>query len=202
MTDKRDGKNLWGSGPKVTELRRRASDRLPPRRAVLATLGRDRPGLVTALTALIEELGLSIEDSRMTVLGGEFATLLSVAGSNERLNQLEGAFARFCDEHALASLFRISNEKPVTPALPYRVSVLALDHPGIVRSVANFFSERAINIINLDTELTRAPHTGTAMFDLLMTVAIPEDTPIAELAGAFNAFCADANLDGELTIDR
>ncbi|MEM1434669.1 MAG: ACT domain-containing protein [Pseudomonadota bacterium] len=197
-----DSADKLRSGPKVTDLRRRATDREPPERAVLSTLGHDRPGLVTALSALIADLGLSIEDSRMTVLGGEFAVLMSVTGSADRLRQLQSAFARFCDEQALASLFRFSGARHTTDAAPYRVTVLTLDHPGIVRSVAQFFSDRGLNIINLDTETQRAPHTGTQLFDLTLTVALPRGESIGALRQSFADFCAEQDLDGSINPDR
>lgn len=197
-----DSADKLRNGPKVTDLRRRTDDRDPPLRAVLSTLGRDRPGLVTALSKLVADLGLSIEDSRMTVLGGEFAVLMSITGSPDRLKQLQGAFARFCDDQALASLFRLSGDRPQSDALPYRVTVLTLDHPGIVRSVAEFFSGRAINVINLETETQRAPYTGTLLFDLDMTIAVPKGHSIAELREAFAHFCEANDLDGSIAADR
>ena len=197
-----DTPEQWKHGPKVTDLRRRATDSNGSQRAVLATLGHDRPGLVAALSALIAELGLSIEDSRMTVLGGEFAVLMSVTGPPDRMQQLKGAFARFCDEQALASLFRLSSDRQRSNAMPYRVNVSSLDHPGIVRGVAQFFSDRGVNIITLDTETRRAPHTGTILFDLDMTIAIPQSITLSELRRSFEEFCAEQNLDGELARER
>lgn len=197
-----DTPEQWKHGPKVTDLRRRATDKDGIQRAVLATLGHDRPGLVAALSALIANLGLSIEDSRMTVLGGEFAVLMSVTGVPDRMRQLESAFARFCDEQALASLFRLSTERSKAEAIPYRVSVSSLDHQGIVRGVAEFFSSYGVNIVSLDTQTRRAPHTGTMLFDLQMTIAIPQQNSISELRRAFDEFCAEQNLDGELTRAR
>ncbi|MCZ6710963.1 MAG: glycine cleavage system protein R, partial [Gammaproteobacteria bacterium] len=47
-------------------------------RAVISAIGRDRPGIVNELSQAVLDLDLSIEDSRMTVLGGEFAVLMSV----------------------------------------------------------------------------------------------------------------------------
>ena len=48
---------------------------------VISALGTDRPGIVQALSKAVLEYDGSIMDSRMTVLGGEFAVLMLVAGS-------------------------------------------------------------------------------------------------------------------------
>ena len=71
-------------------------------RAVVAAIGEDRPGLVNDLAKLALDLKLSIEDSRMTVLGGEFAVLMSVAGGGLALARLEDKLARLAEDNGLA----------------------------------------------------------------------------------------------------
>ena len=73
-----------------------------------------------------------------------------------------------------------------------------MDHPGIVHDVANFFSTRKINIEDLYTGSYQAPHTGTPMFSLHMTVGVPGDVSIAALRGEFMDFCDALNLDAML----
>ena len=48
---------------------------------VISALGDDRPGIVNDLSTVILEYGCNIADSRMSVLGGEFALILLVAGN-------------------------------------------------------------------------------------------------------------------------
>jgi len=59
------------------------------RRAVVSTIGRDRPGIINELSELAAELDLNIDDSRMTRLGEEFAVLMSLTGAEERLRAFE-----------------------------------------------------------------------------------------------------------------
>jgi glycine cleavage system transcriptional repressor len=82
--------------------------------------------------------------------------------------------------------------------IPYSVEVSALDNPGIVRNIASFFSNRNINIVNAQTERYAAPHTGSPMFVLHMTVGIPAEVNIAQLREAFMDTCDELNLDAEL----
>ena len=42
----------------------------------MSAIGKDRPGIVADLAELIFEHGCNLEDSSMTILGGEFAVLL------------------------------------------------------------------------------------------------------------------------------
>ena len=80
-----------------------------------------------------------------------------------------------------------------TNLLPYSVQVVALDHPGIVHQIANFFASQDINIQDLYTDTYYAPHTGTPMFALSMTVDVPSRVHIATLREQFMVFCDELN---------
>ena len=58
---------------------------------VISALGEDHPGIVNLLSKAILEQGCNIEDSRMTVLGGEFAAMLLVEGKWNTLAKIENA---------------------------------------------------------------------------------------------------------------
>jgi glycine cleavage system transcriptional repressor len=168
-------------------------------RAVISAIGPDRPGIVNAIAAVVRELGLNIEDSRMTVLGGEFAILMSVAGDETAVIALEPRIATACAALGLVHLFRRTVERDRSRrGLPYRVRVRAMDHPGIVHEIAGFFSSRQINIEDLETETHPAAHTGTPIFDLSMRVQVPPGVQIRGLRAAFDAFCDERDLDGVL----
>ena len=167
-------------------------------RAVIAAIGEDRPGLVNDIARLAADLNLSIEDSRMSVLGGEFAVLMSVAGGDLPLKRLETKLGQLAAERELAWLFRRTGDrKDVQGRLPYAVNVTAMDHPGIVHRIAGFFSSRDINIHNLETATEHAAHTGTPIFSLAMEVELPSDVRIADLRDEFLYFCDDHDLDAE-----
>ena len=168
-------------------------------RAVIAAIGEDRPGIVSGISAIVHDLNLSVEDSRMTVLGGEFAVLMSIAGGTLPLQRLQTKLDKLAEEMQLAILFRTTNERDdVEGRVPYTASVTAMDHPGIVHRVADFFSSQGINIYNMDTVTERAAHTGTPIFSLVMEIEVPPGIRIVELRDSFFYFCDDHDLDGEL----
>jgi glycine cleavage system transcriptional repressor len=167
-------------------------------RAVISTIGRDRPGIVNELSEAVSKLGLNIEDSRMAVLGGEFAVLMSVSGSAEALTELDQQLAARARAADFAYLYRPTEARTPAPNLPFAVRVVAMDHPGIVHGIAGFFSGRNINIRDLETESEHAAHTGTPIFNLSMTVEVPAGTRIGQLRAEFEAYCDDQGLDGTL----
>jgi glycine cleavage system transcriptional repressor len=167
-------------------------------RAVIATIGEDRPGLVNELTEVVLQTQLNIEDSRMTVLGGEFAVLMTVAGSEGDLSTLETRLGELAARTGLAHLFRRTSDRARTDAEVHVVKVEAVDHPGIVHGIAGFFSQRGINIRELETETRPAAHTGAPVFNVRLEIEVPAATAVAELRGAFEEFCASRDLDGEM----
>ena len=170
--------------------------------AVISTIGHDRPGLVHDITTLAESQGINIEDSRMTVLGGEFAVLMSLTGEIEQLRAFDQAMQALTGEE-MAYIYRETDTQDRDPVTrPYRATVTAIDHPGIVAAIAGFFSARGINLQDVDTETSRAPHTGTPMFTVHLTAWIPAEVKVQDLKSEFEEFCADQDLDGELEASR
>ncbi|MDF1780270.1 MAG: glycine cleavage system protein R [Alcanivoracaceae bacterium] len=170
---------------------------------VISALGSDRPGIVESLTGEILAHNGNILDSRMTVLGGEFAVLMLVSGDEPTLSKLEQDRDTLETRLNLSITIKRTSLPGSRPkALPYRVEVVSLDHPGIVHEIANFFSTRAINIDDLSTGTYAAPHTGTPMFSLHMTLSVPAEESVGKLRDAFIDFCEQRNLDASMTPHR
>ena len=166
---------------------------------VISALGADRAGIVNELSNIIYTHELNIEDSRMTVLGGEFAILLLVSGEQPAIEQLQAQATDIEQALQMRLLIKPTTESALAVnSIPYSVEVAAIDHPGIVSNISRFFSSRNINIVNLQTERYAAPHTGSPMFALHMTIGLSADTNIARLRDAFTEVCDELNLDAEL----
>ncbi len=163
---------------------------------VISALGKDRPGIVKSLSKKILDGGCNINDSRMTVLGGEFAILLLVEGQWNTLAKLENALPELQTELGLTIIGKRTEKRSQSSnLLPYMVEVVAMDHPGIVNKLAEFFSERNINIEDLMTASYAAAHTGTPMFSVHLSVGIPSDIHLAALRDEFMDYCDALNLD-------
>ncbi len=166
---------------------------------VISAIGSDRPGIVNELSQAVLDHDCNISDSRMTVLGGEFAILLMVEGNWNTLAKLEEGLPSLGNSLGLTIISQRTEERATTSGLlPYAVEVVSMDHPGIVHSLAGFFSQRDINIEDMVTSTYAAAHTGTTMFSVNMSVGIPADVHIASLREEFIEFCDSLNLDAVL----
>jgi Glycine cleavage system regulatory protein len=111
---------------------------------VISALGQDHPGLVNDLSRTILEQGCNIEDSRMTVLGGEFAAILLVEGKWNTLAKVENALPELERSLGLTITCKRTGERARhTDKVPYAVDVIAWS-PLARPSAASFSAERQI----------------------------------------------------------
>lgn len=163
---------------------------------VISALGQDRAGLVAELSQIVMSAGCNIEDSRMSILGGEFAIIMLISGAWNNIAKLEDNLPATAEKLGLLLNSRRTQVRDLSrEEIPYTIEVISLDHPGIVQQIAGFFSKRNINIHDMYTSCHRAAHTGSPMFTLSMTVEIPATTHISSLREQFMEFCDQLNLD-------
>lgn len=163
---------------------------------VLTAIGEDRPGIVDQLSSILLETELNIEDSRMSVLGGEFAIILLISGSPDALKNIQQNQTQLAQTLNLNLLLKTTQQRPSKNNLsPYSIKVVGMDNPGIVHKLTRFLSEHKINIEDLETESYPAPHTGTPMFAVYMTVNIPIELDSHKLIEDFIELCDEQNLD-------
>ena len=165
---------------------------------VITAIGEDRPGIVDELTRTLLEHELNIADSRMSVLGGEFALILLVSGKLDALQAIQQQSAQLEQSLNLKLLFKLTRGKTDNgQSHSYQLSVEGMDNPGIVHRLSRFLSERQINIEDLQTSSYPAAHTGTPMFAVKMTVEIPASVANEQLREDFMELCDEQNLDAE-----
>ncbi|MEN8214638.1 MAG: ACT domain-containing protein [Pseudomonadota bacterium] len=166
---------------------------------VLSAIGKDQTGIVDRLTGAIYDLELNISDSRMTVLGGEFAVQMLIEGPWNQIAKLENILSELESRLGLTIHGKRTDIRTTdTRIRPYAVEVVALDHPGIVHHLASFFSQHHINIEELHTTSYAAAHTGTPMFAVNLQLGVPAEIQISALRDEFMDFCDNLNLDAVL----
>jgi len=166
--------------------------------AIIA-MGRRSRGLVVELSRIVTDCECSIEDSRMTALGEEFALLMLVRGSWSALARLDTALNRAEKQLELTvTVRRTGDHEPQDDLLPYLVEVVTLNRPAVVHHLSQFFADREISIEELASHSYSAAQTGARMFSVSMTIGVPANTSLASLRDEFFDFCDQLNLDAVL----
>jgi glycine cleavage system transcriptional repressor len=165
---------------------------------VLTAVGPDRPGLVNAISQLVRDAGANLEDSRMAILGGEFALLVLVAGSETAIAGVEQRSARLESELGLKLLTKRTKPEPKKNYLPYAMRVSGVDRPGIVYAVSDLIARHGINVASLESRVAYAPLSGTPLFSLEAELQVPSEVALTELRKKIAALSEEENLDVSL----
>jgi glycine cleavage system transcriptional repressor len=158
---------------------------------ILSAIGRDRPGLVSELARLVLESDANLEDSRMTILGSDFAVILLCSSSAaSAADALAIGAKRLEREHGLTILLRHLEDGP-RPAVPapgtrlYRVEAAGEDKAGIVASICGVLAERGVNIVELSTRAKPGPG-GAPSYELQLKAEVPEGCDVRALREALD----------------
>ena len=85
---------------------------------ILSAIGRDRPGIVADLASLVYASEANLEDSRMTILGNEFAAILLCSGTAPDLEATLSAGTRRLEWENRLTVFLRPLEGEPRPAVP------------------------------------------------------------------------------------
>jgi len=159
---------------------------------VLSAIGRDRPGLVADLARLVFDCDANLEDSRMTILGSDFAAvLLGSCTSNEASESLAVGAKRLERDHGLTILIRPLDEGP-RASIPasdhslHRVRAAGEDKAGIVAGMCGVLAEHGANIAELTSRSAPGPG-GSPHYELEIVVEVPSRSSPDELRDALEA---------------
>ncbi len=145
------------------------------RYAVLTAAGPDRTGLVADLTEFLLKHGANVEDSRMAVLGGDFAVILLFTATEEAIRAIESEKERLAEKTGLTIFLRRTQARSqaAREGLVWNIHAVSLDHPGIVHKLAQAVAERGMNILELRSWISPAPVSAAPLFSLVMKVTVP-----------------------------
>jgi glycine cleavage system transcriptional repressor len=152
-------------------------------RFAVSVFGRDRPGIIAAVTRVLADAGCNLEDTSMTILRGHFAMMLVISGGTRTLaRDLEAALSPVADRLDLQlSVRAVSDDVPTVQVGGERWSaaVYAADRPGLVARVSEVLADHQVNIVGLETRLVGEP-------DAVYVMHFELDVP-AGLAGQVQA---------------
>ena len=158
---------------------------------ILSAVGRDRPGIVADLAQLIFDCEANLEDSRMTILGNEFAAILLCSGSSPDLErQLSDGARRLEWEHRLTIFLRPLEGEP-RPPVPapgthlMRIETEGSDRAGIVACICRTLADQRVNIADLRSQSFASP-SGSAIYRMTILAEVPNSLAAPELSKALD----------------
>ena len=158
----------------------------PVRSLAVSAIGRDRPGIVAAVTGVLLRHGVNVEDTQMTILRGNFTMMLFLAAPDELdAGALERDLSAAETGLEQLSVVELEEHGP-GPEPSHTVTVYGADHPGIVHAAASALAERGVDITDLNSRLVDEDDEA-ALYLLMMEIALPPGASLEELEEALAA---------------
>ncbi len=162
----------------------------------LSAIGKDKPGIVSSISKVLFELGCNIEDSTMTLLGGQFAVILLLAyPKNADVSKIKTKL-----KSSLKNLdLSISVNEVDAPKKDkknygdYVIAVYGADKSGIVYSVSRYLADNKINITDVQTKISG--NNKQKVYIMLLEVNIPKKVNISEFKHNLHHLAHDLEVE-------
>ena len=143
----------------------------------LSAIGRDRPGIVAAISKVLLDVEGNIEDSQMSILRGHFAVMLIVGVPSASAEQVAERLGAVRDELGLEAIMvePVDEVEAEAPRPTHVLTVYGADHPGIVSAVAGVLAAEGVNITDLNTRLAGAE--DRPLYAMMLELALGDADP-------------------------
>jgi glycine cleavage system transcriptional repressor len=167
---------------------------------LITSIGEDRPGIVARLTEIFVDHGANLEESRMAILGGEFAAIMLVSSPTDNIPQLEVDLSSLHKEGIAVTCRKTEHLDPARFQHygSFEISLKGADHEGIVHRVSSFLHDQAINIQSVETTVVNAPVSGTPLFQMKALLLVPPAVKTSDLQKNLNDIAAQELVDIDL----
>jgi glycine cleavage system regulatory protein len=161
------------------------------RHAVISFLGKDRPGIVDNLAAIIKRHNGNWQTSNLRHLSGFFAGIIEVLVSEENAESLVNEIKNIdgLDVNIGVSLPSQYDDKTIS------LELTANDRQGIVGEISAVIHKQHGNLIKLASSQDSAPDFGQPIFKASAIIAINGEENIDNLIAALESISDDLMVD-------
>lgn len=162
----------------------------------MTIIGQDQPGLVEAVSAIIEKHRGNWEESRMARLSGQFAGILKIDLDESRLEAFQTELDTL-NSRGLHVVVVNHAEPAPTPAQGHQVSldIVGHDQEGIVHRISHTLAAHKINVESFESHCESAPWSGETIFKAKVELRIPAELNMDALRSDLEKIAEELMVD-------
>ena len=162
---------------------------------IVTFVGRDRPGLVSALSDRAAEHGANWTDSIMANFAGYFAGIVQLQASAERCDSLIVALEAMELDDVRIQIVR--TDDTATPAMVRRLQLdlVGQDRPGIIHGISSELARYSVSIDKLQTFVASGAMSGEQMFHLSAQLTVPTALNTENLRAGLESLANELMVD-------
>ncbi|MGO1978548.1 glycine cleavage system protein R [Brachybacterium tyrofermentans] len=165
---------------------------------VLTAIGDDRPGLVAALAAAVDENGGNWVDSQLALLAGKFAGIVQVEVPEGNVGAFLEALPALAEEVGLDVEANVGAGGGSPTGESLRLHLLGQDRTGMVREVTSALTSQGATIDGLRSWTREAPEGGGMLFEAEAEVRLAAGADDDGIREALEQIAAELMVDLEL----
>ena len=165
---------------------------------ILTFIGDDRPGLVEALSRVIEDNGGNWLESRLSQLGGKFAGLVLVVLPDENGAALEADLKALSSTGLSVRVTPAAGMVATSAGRSITLTIIGPDRLGIVREISRALAQREVNVVEMDSTVSSAPMSAEMIFTARIDAEIPEHLDLDDLEDSLEDIANVMTLEIEL----
>lgn len=120
---------------------------------ILSVVGKDRPGIVSHVTAALYDGGCNLGETSMIRLGDSF-TIMMMVRHDGTVRSLQNLLSTVADSLGLhVHIDKMDGKLHQHIESDVQITVYGADRPGIVAQVTAALAEAGLNIVNLDSDV-------------------------------------------------
>ncbi len=165
----------------------------------ITTFGRKETQRIAHITQVTEECDCIVLESRLSSLASDTVFSLLVEGNWNHIAKLENMLEQLASELEIKIFSnRCEPANNSHNMLPYSAEIFGLRDNGILTELATFFITSGIDVREMSTSCSQAPHTEAPLFTAHFILELPSNIRLITLREDFLDFCDSVNLDAIL----
>ena len=169
---------------------------------VLTFVGRDRPGLVNAISEKVAASGGTWLESCLAHLAGEFAGILLVSAPESNIADLTAALLELEATGLRVAMTPTSSAQPAVADKTLKLELIGNERPGIVRDVTQALTQLGVNIEEFSSTVEGAPFSGAEMFRASAKLRMPDNLANDDLRKTLERLAGEIMVDLTVTANE
>ncbi len=166
---------------------------------VITIVGKDQPGIVGSLSAVVAAHDGNWLSSSMSNLAGQFAGIIEVAVADDQREALAAAMGELPGLQVHSVVGDASVEVGDLPLA--ELEIVGTDHPGIVQRLTEVLKGKGVNLLQFATWTEAAPNSGEELFRAVAEFELPPTVDLESLKADLEDLAEDLAVDIELGLE-
>lgn len=164
---------------------------------LITSIGHSDNNLINELAKIAGIHDCLIDYSHLCTLGTDNSVTLQVTGNWSSIGKVESALPILAKRLNIEIIYKRNHlEKINRYHLPYLIEIIAVDQPGIIFEIVEFFNSLEVHVERMES--SSKTHQQTPILRVSMEIDIPAENNIADVREQFLIFCDELNLDGTM----